>query len=82
VSEKREQEFLHHQRAESRMLNARLCLRRRSNITDTSAINASVPPANSSASDENQPLKMANSHSQAAAIDANNMPLPFLALRQ
>ena len=84
VSDKWVYESPHHQRAESRMLNVRLRLRlrRRSNITDASAKIASVPTAHRIASDEDRPSKMVSSPAQAAAIDANNMPLQFLALRQ
>lgn len=64
------------------MLNVRLRLRRRSNITDASAKTASVPTAHRSASNEDRPSKMVSSPAQAAAIDANNMPLQLLALRQ
>jgi hypothetical protein len=60
------------------MLNERLCLRRRSNITDTSTKNASAPPAHSSVLCGSQPSKMVSSPSLAADIDANNMSLQFL----
>ena len=62
------------------MLSVRLRLRWRRIAPNTKTASKSMPPTQGSASTWNHPRIVASSHRPPAVIDANKMPLQFLAV--